>query len=335
MNPLFNKMRNYVSSLGGDVIYQAEEPGSDTTEIFSSEKLLRKKLPLFISTCYDFCRATVFGRACLLVMSKHQKQLTPEQIIAHKKILEKMIPDNLLFVFPRESKEFCQILLKAHIPFVIPEVQIYFSETMIAIREDKFNTKVSPNRDFLSPLAQVILLRHLLYKEHGNELSFQSLQKNMNINKVYISRSVKELEQSEIVQTATVRKMKSLVFLYDRHSLWEKMQDKLTSPVIKRIRIDKPQENSVLAGISALSKLTMLNDNENPTYAIYGRGKKFGQNEIREFSGDYLELWKYNPNLLSEDGKTADKLSLYLSLKDDSDPRVASELRNMMEAFQW
>jgi len=322
MNSLLKKMKQFVLELGGEL-------GDPVAES------LCKKLPLFASAPYDFCRSTLFGRDCLIAMNKGQNQPTPKQIIAQKKVIEKLISGNILFVFSVGTKEFCQCLIKAQVPFMIPGRQIFFPDAMIAIREEKFNLPAMQSRDYLSPWAQVILLYHLLNKGHGNELSFQFLLDRLKINKVYLSRSAKELEQTGVAKLAAVRRMKTLVFVFDRHSIWDKMQEKLTSPVIKRVRIENPPENTLSAGISALSEYSLLEDDAEPTYAVYGRGVKFNKNELLEFSGVHLELWKYDPRLLSIDGKTVDKLSLYLSLRNEPDPRVAGELQNMMESFEW
>ena len=45
--------------------------------------------------------------------------------------------------------------------------------------------------------------------------------------------------------------------------------------------------------------------------------KQFGENEI--------QVWKHNPKMLSTEG-VVDKLSLYLSLKDNEDERIQIEL---------
>ncbi len=322
MFPLLKKLKRFVLELGGEL-------GNPT------EESLCKKLPLFASTPYDFCRASFFGRDSLVAMNKGETQPTPGQIIAQKKVIEKLIPGNILFVFPLGTKEFCQCLIKAQIPFAIPGRQIFFPDAMIAIREDKFNPPAPKKRDFLSPWAQVILLYHLLNKEHGNELSFQFLLERLKINKVYLSRSAQELDQTGIAKIVAVRRMKSLVFVFDRHVIWNKMQEKLASPVIKRVRTVNSSIDGLAAGISALSEYSLLGDDIDLTYAIYGRGIQLKKNELREFSGVHLELWKYDPRLLSDDGKTVDKLSLYLSLKNDPDPRIEGELQNMMEAFEW
>jgi hypothetical protein len=47
-----------------------------------------------------------------------------------------------------------------------------------------------------------------------------------------------------------------------------------------------------------------------------------------------VEVWKYNPALLSESG-VVDRLSLYLLLKDYDDERVQIELEHMIHEIKW
>ena len=89
-----------------------------------------------------------------------------------------------------------------------------------------------------------------------------------------------------------------------------------------------------MAGISALAEYGNLNDDPEQTTALYSRD--FDKSiPTFEYSGHHLELWRYNPRLLCGKDSVVDKLSLYLSLKEDEDPRVKDELSRMMEEFQW
>ena len=54
--------------------------------------------------------------------------------------------------------------------------------------------------------------------------------------------------------------------------------------------------------------------------------KQFGENEI--------QVWKYNPKMLSTEG-VVDKLSLYLSLKDNDDERIQIELERLINEMPW
>ena len=46
-----------------------------------------------------------------------------------------------------------------------------------------------------------------------------------------------------------------------------------------------------------------------------------------------IEIWKYPPIPMEEE--FVDKLSLYLTLKDDVDPRVEKELEIMINKMPW
>jgi hypothetical protein len=48
-----------------------------------------------------------------------------------------------------------------------------------------------------------------------------------------------------------------------------------------------------------------------------------------------IELWRYEPALLSKDGKSVDPLSLYLSMRGTSDERVEAALANLLKGIQW
>ena len=54
-----------------------------------------------------------------------------------------------------------------------------------------------------------------------------------------------------------------------------------------------------------------------------------------EQSEALVQEWKYDPLLLSPDGRTVDPLSLFLSLRNETDPRVRSALEECLEAMQW
>lgn len=49
-----------------------------------------------------------------------------------------------------------------------------------------------------------------------------------------------------------------------------------------------------------------------------------------------VEAWKYPALVMQEDGKQyVDKLSLYLSLQDNKDPRVEGELERLINEMIW
>ena len=115
--------------------------------------------------------------------------------------------------------------------------------------------------------------------------------------------------------------------------MWEKALPYLTNPVKESGYIAQPVSKGIIGGIDALSHYSMLVGENIPT-------RVFTQNEFKE-SGEILsryedvqrvEIWKYPP---LSDGGYVDRLSLYLSLRDDRDPRVEKELETMFNEILW
>jgi len=78
---------------------------------------------------------------------------------------------------------------------------------------------------------------------------------------------------------------------------------------------------------------TMINDEDRHYFAV---NKDTVKNlETNKYAGDNtIEAWRYNPCLLSNNG-FVDKLSLYLSFRNDTDERMQSELEQMINEIQW
>jgi hypothetical protein len=322
MRILYDRLKKYFQTLGLDLGVAVSEA-------------LAERVPLFISVCYSACRAELFGDERLLLFCRRGQNLSPEQIRVHAAILSQHYRLAPLFVFEHGSREFCTILIAAQIPFAIIERQLFIPGSALAITEAGFSkSKAAPPRRF-SPLAQVIVLYHLLHSAHGHELPFQLLT-DLKINKVYVSRCAREVENAGLAQIFSLGRRKQLLFHYERKKIWDMAQPLLSSPVQRVTRLACLPPSLPLAGVSALSALSNLKDDSIPSYALYGRAAmRHSPGNEREYSGSRVELWKYDPILLCAQSATVDKLSLFLSLEDDVDPRVQSERDAMMESLPW
>jgi len=320
MSLSYGKLKKYLRTLG-DVASEGES------------EALSDKVPLLASACYSACRARIFGSKRLVLLCQHEQSLSPEQVQLHAALISAHYNLPLLFVFQHGTREFCAALIAAKLPFVIVGRQIIVPGAAMAITEAKFNKGApAPIRRF-TPLGQVLLLYHLQCRAHGDQLPFQQLLRDLKIHKVYVSRSARDLEHAGLAQIMSAGRHKKLVFPYDRRKTWEMAQPFLISPVKRSIRLERLPPGLLLAGLSALAALTNLNDDPVPTYAGYALALAPGA--VRQYSGGRVELWKYDPTLLCGQSGVVDKLSLFLSLKDNQDPRIQSELAAMMEALLW
>ena len=303
--------------------------------IFQAEENLERTCPLSISLCYNATKAVLFDKQRLLLFSHDALSLTPDQVQNHVHILAEVYSLPLLFVFQTANREFCMSLIKKHLPFIISNRQCYIPDGLIAINEKGFRKTQARKITSLSPIAQVIFLYYLLHRGLPAALPFQEIIAAIpNLSKVYVTRAAQELSSVGLCTIIRSGHFTHLNFEVSRRELWEHAQTFLRSPVLRHIRLENELSNLPLAGINALSEYSNLNNDEVQTVAMYSRD--FDKSiPTFEYSGYHLELWRYNPRLLCGDGQSVDKLSLYLSLKDNKDPRVRGELTRMMEEFQW
>ena len=73
-----------------------------------------------------------------------------------------------------------------------------------------------------------------------------------------------------------------------------------------------------------------------PVFAATGAVLKdpamFEQADSKDDAQSVIQVWSYDPGVIGADG--VDGYSLYLSLKDVSDPRVQGELEDMMKEMK-
>ncbi len=123
--------------------------------------------------------------------------------------------------------------------------------------------------------------------------------------------------------------------IFEKNDALNRALRHMSTPVAKRLFVSRKPERlqAKYCGIKALALNTMLmSSDEDPGYAISKDASKTIPNELfideqsyRDFGGDIIEVWRYDPELLSTD-KRVDDISLYLELKDDTDERVQNEL---------
>ncbi len=100
-------------------------------------------------------------------------------------------------------------------------------------------------------------------------------------------------------------------------------------------------DKALLAGMSALSQRSLLEDDRLPTYAVSKKSlpalldnRLFREAHGSEEATFTLEAWHYDPFVLSQH-TTVDPLSLYLSLRDSPDERVQQQLETLLEGVSW
>jgi hypothetical protein len=152
------------------------------------------------------------------------------------------------------------------------------------------------------------------------------LTEKLSLSAMQITRAVRQLQKMNLFD---VDKDGVSVVIHGKtnhRALYEAVESYLIDPVkeILYVNAGEKTSNLPLAGISALSRITMLADDNAPTCAYHSRTDKLvGENALSDRDRQVrVEIWKYAPALLSKDKGMADPLSVLMSLKGERDERI-------------
>jgi hypothetical protein len=105
----------------------------------------------------------------------------------------------------------------------------------------------------------------------------------------------------------------------------------MQSPVREHFFVAKKPAFGIRAGMGALEMLTSISADHETLAVSQTDWKILRKNiEIVPFGNVEIEVWRYNPAIFAKN-ETADRISLYLSLRDDKNERVQKALQEMME----
>ena len=109
----------------------------------------------------------------------------------------------------------------------------------------------------------------------------------------------------------------------------------MSSPIERILFTDTKPAGCLIAGETAMGYYTMLAEPTTPIIAIDKATAKENAAFMNKQYGEIkVEVWKYSPALLSENGY-ADRLSLYLCMKDNEDERIQLECDTLIEEMKW
>jgi hypothetical protein len=159
-----------------------------------------------------------------------------------------------------------------------------------------------------------------------------------------MTRAGDELADAGLAAKVGRGKMVVIEFVAARRDLWEKALPVMLSPVLKRIHVRLRGNRPALAldaGLTALSKLSDLAPGQEQVLAMTPRTFKAVQKGLLDLvpfpepETTTVELWRYEPALLSKGSRSVDPLSLYLSLRGANDERVDAALNDLLKGIQW
>lgn len=279
---------------------------------------------------YDFYNGTYKGFDFVAAYPKSTSHEPPMQLQRRMKVLRKGFGKEIVFLFDNLAYYERERLTARNVYYLVSGKYAFLPFLWInAVESDSAYKRA----DKLLPPGQFILLWHL----QRLSLEGMTLTEAAEIAGVSQSAISRAFSQLSAMGLASLQKhadrSKTIHFTASGKDLWNKALPMMDTPVAQIWYCDEfIVEESFVSGINALSKFSALNPEAADTIAVtkeeFGKVKRSIQGLNRLDGNTRIEVWKYRP--VSDNG-IVDKLSLFLSMRDDKDPRVEKELELLIE----
>ncbi len=328
--------------------YIQETLGDSITFSSINSKELTSTLPFYMGEMYTFYKISLFNEPLILLKPIEEDEVSIKQMSKHQELIQEKLNCKSALVLNEIEAFQRKRLIDKRIQFIVPGKQLFLPFFLLDLNE-KFYAK-RQKKDKISPSAQVMVLWYLLDKtqkfcfEQHNQ---RDLAKHFSYSTMGISKAVEELIQHGLCEPIEQGKDKMISFIADRRELWLQAEPLLSNPILKVVYVDRlPEEISYIqANYTALSEYSDMNPSRQRSIAIdktifYGLEKSGKLDHANDREGEFrIEVWKYNPALFTEllqtDNFAVDPISLYLSMKDDSqDERTDTALEHLLN-YVW
>ncbi len=319
---VMNNVVTYITQMSGDIV-----------ELQRVKKAEMKSLPLFIVDGFRLYRTTIFNVEVLLLRSKSEDSYPPSQLHRIMELCESKLSLPSVFILDSITSYNRQRLAARRVNYIIPLKQMFIPSLMLDIKKEV--TKVAPREATMTATAQLIVLYHL-QKGSLNGKTSREISELIGLTYISTTRAVAALYELSVISFSG-GKERSVIFKAEGRDLWSLVEPMLLSPIEKVIFTDDRIEGIEVSEthINGLAHYTMISRDRGEEYATTKSETKRLRVGIDSESGDNrVEIWRYNPRTLSQNG-VVDKLSLYLSLREDADNRVQIELENLMNSIKW
>jgi len=300
-------------------------------------------LPFFLRDQYTFYQTKIMTTPCILMAANDQQEATPAAIRRNIDLLKPKTDKAVIIYVRQQLNSFNRKrLVEQKVCFIIPGNQMYLPFLGIDFREHF--KKLQSRPETLSPSAQVVLL-HSLLKGNQDILRLNDLAEKYGYSIMTMSRAVSEIESLGLAEINTQGhgRKREMMLKGTKQEIWENSQKFLRTPVIQRLYLAPSVAipDGIYAGLSALARYSTLAESGNMVWAISsaeGRSwtQKYpaGKLTAKDLHSHEIEVWSYHPKLFADAG-VVDRLSLFLSLREDTDERVEAALEQMMKEMPW
>ena len=288
-----------------------------------------KSIPIDTKLKFQFYRTTFNENAFCLLETKKEENHASVDCLRLAERLKNILHLPVVFLFRHLQFVERNRLIDRGVYFIVSDKFAFLPFLIINYKETTHE-----KAEGLSSVAQYIMLYHLQI-DNMNGWSMADMESKLPYTYVTISRAFKNLEELHLCKIEMdENRVKRIFFEGTKKEMWERSLSYLKDPIKKKLYCDYIATDSsfTVGGITALAHYTSLNPDGTKTYVMDAKGYKdlqhnsifVNQNEVE--GNICIEIWNYPP--LYQDN--ADPLSLYLTLRDDRDPRTEKELELMI-----
>lgn len=295
--------------------------------------------PFYIRDGYTAQALTLHQNKCVLITPKSSAWRLPtlkKQLLKFQEICA--IPcalslDNMTALQRRN-------LIENNIPFVSLSQQVYLPFWGSCFTE-RFKA-ATPVTEKMSPGTQLVFL-YLYYSHNKDSINLTQISKDLRLSKATCTRAVNDLSASGLIEIRAEGTNKWLSLAYERPEFLKKGYSRLRNPVDRYIYVKHPVSTlaQFRSGMLALSELTMVGANDQDgSLAISKKAAAdipvdliLTEQNFKDFGGYLIEVWCYDPSLLSNNGQV-DDISLLLSLENNSNERIQMGLDDIREKHE-
>lgn len=296
------------------------------------------KIPIFLRSIYNFHTMKILGIDCILLEIIGQAP-SIDLIKKHINRIEKITDKQIVLYYKAITRYRKKSLIEENISFVIEDGQMFLPFLGLHLKnKDSYEEKEIKT---FTPSAQITYL-YFLYKKEMivNATEFSKI---FGWNLMTASRALNELYNAKLLtyvvggQTGRSKEYRRIA----DPDYFKKGSVFLSSPIKKIVYVKKPPKESYIAGLEALSKLSMINPPNCKVRAIndgYLNDKDLeiikNTDIIKDENLVELQVWSYDPKLFIKNN-IVDIASLYLTLKEENDERIEQALEEALRDQTW
>lgn len=313
-----------------------------------------KYLPLYLQANWAYKQLSLNGQACLLMWDcQGEQQETAQRLKKAISSVAEQFSGPVIYGVSDTAAYNRKRLIDQGIAFVVPGKQLYLPFAALDLRES-----FAPNRQAtkatLGACAQQLVLLKCASRWQA-KVSAQARADQLGVSKMTVSRAYKELIDLGLAHIEGSTRLGTLEFEAGGHELWQMALGYLTNPVKQQVSIsasdcDRHQDLFRFeAGEWTLAQKGMLGSPDQRCVAVAwadwaGIKKLTGIRELehKENESVQVQLWRYEPGFMQGDGLNleysdspaiVDPLSLYLSLRNETDERIQMALEDLLNRF--